>query len=192
MNDARPRPTDRQKTLARRCIARAYVPPLGGSERLSSGGRGRASSAAACPSLLWAAERRHPSPRPTTRVRARPRGCWRGRGVAAGAPRRRARGTRGVRPVSGSRRAGGYRLSRPCSAKCPLVAPSPADVIELGHPCGPSLSPRCAWRRAPRCFAHRRPQLARATRVSPSPCLPGSHSGKGVHHRCRATRPLPC
>jgi hypothetical protein len=32
-----------------------------------------------------------------------------------GAPRRRARGTCGGRPVSGSRRAGGYRLSRPCS-----------------------------------------------------------------------------
>ena len=49
--------------------------------------------------------------------------CWRGRGWLAGAaavhpmgaPRRRARGTRGGRPVSGSRRAGGYRLSRPCS-----------------------------------------------------------------------------
>ena len=52
---------------------------------------------------------------PPAYVRARPRGCWRGRGVAAGAPRRRARGTRGGRPVSGSRRAGGYRLSRPCS-----------------------------------------------------------------------------
>ena len=39
-------------------------------------------------------------------------------GVAAlppRAPRRRARGTRGGRHVSGSRRAGGYRLSRPCS-----------------------------------------------------------------------------
>ena len=58
------------------------------------------------PVIDWAAECRHPSPRPATRVRARPRGCWRGRGVAAGAPRRRARGTRGGRPLSGSRRAG--------------------------------------------------------------------------------------
>eukprot|EP00964_Phaeocystis_antarctica_P027267 scaffold15366_cov70-Phaeocystis_antarctica.AAC.2 len=35
--------------------------------------------------------------------------------VAAGAPRRRARGARGRGPVSGARRprAGGYRLSRP-------------------------------------------------------------------------------
>jgi hypothetical protein len=36
-----------------------------------------------------------------------------GLGVAAGAPRRRARGTRGGRPVSGARRAGGYRLGPP-------------------------------------------------------------------------------
>ena len=38
------------------------------------------------PARRWAAERRHPSPRPPARVRARPRGCWRGAGVAAGAP----------------------------------------------------------------------------------------------------------
>ena len=30
-----------------------------------------------------------PEPRPATRIRARPRGCWRSGGVAAGAPRRR-------------------------------------------------------------------------------------------------------
>ena len=40
----------------------------------------------------------HHGPPPAARVRARPRGCWRGRGVTAGAPRRRARGTRGGRP----------------------------------------------------------------------------------------------
>ena len=46
------------------------------------------------------------------------RGCWLGRGVAAGrCTRRRARGTRGGRSVSGARRAGGYRLSRPCSVQ---------------------------------------------------------------------------
>ena len=62
------------------------------------------------PARHWAAERRHPSPRPAARVRARARGCWRGRGVAAGAPRRRARGTRGGRPVS-ERRAAAVRPS---------------------------------------------------------------------------------
>jgi hypothetical protein len=68
------------------------------------------------PARHWAAKRRHPSPQPAARVRARPRGCllagpsdaW----PHAGAPRRpagrrRARGTRGGRPVSGERRAGG-------------------------------------------------------------------------------------
>ena len=70
------------------CVSRCRVTYLGvgdlharttdvhrrwGSVFLLSGGRGRASSAAACPSLLWAAERRHPSPRPAARVRARPR-----------------------------------------------------------------------------------------------------------------------
>ena len=38
------------------------------------------------PARHWAAERRVPPPRPAARVRARPRGCWRGGAVAAGAP----------------------------------------------------------------------------------------------------------
>jgi hypothetical protein len=48
-------------------------------------------------------------PTPAAGVRARPRGCWRGRGPGRGVAaevhpgRRRARGTRGGRPVSGSR-----------------------------------------------------------------------------------------
>jgi hypothetical protein len=85
----------------------------------SSGGRGGASSAAACPSLGGRTPASFTT-RPAARVRARPRGCWRGRrGVRAWPqvhpPRRRPRGTRGGRPVSGARRAGGYRLSRPYS-----------------------------------------------------------------------------
>eukprot|EP00964_Phaeocystis_antarctica_P091374 scaffold58602_cov62-Phaeocystis_antarctica.AAC.6 len=62
-----------------------------------------------------AAEHRPPPPWSAARVCARPRGGWRGRAVAAGAPRRRTRGARGGGPVSGARRprAGRYRLSRP-------------------------------------------------------------------------------
>jgi hypothetical protein len=78
------------------------------------------SSAAACPSLgSRTPTTRYPSPRPAARVRARPRGCWRGRGVAAGAPRRCARAQHARRQAcerrARRRLAGGYRLSRPCS-----------------------------------------------------------------------------
>ena len=68
-------------------------------------------------------ENRRISPGPAARARARPRGCWRGAawpqvhpGVVPAAGHAR---TRGGRPVSGARRAGGYmyRLSRPCSGK---------------------------------------------------------------------------
>jgi hypothetical protein len=71
---------------------------------------GRASSAAACPSLGGRTPTSFTTARrPRTPARGREAGCWRGRGVAArragrqaGATRRRARGTRGGRPVSGS------------------------------------------------------------------------------------------
>ena len=63
---------------------------------------------------------RHPSPWPATRVRARPRGCWRGRPTRRGRRCTPAGVVRGARAaaglcVSGARRRGGYRLSRPCS-----------------------------------------------------------------------------
>jgi hypothetical protein len=78
----------------------------GGPGVASSGGRGRASSAAACPSFgRQNADILHHGPTPAY-AHGREAVCWRGRGVAAGAPR-------GVVRVP----AGGYRLSRPGPAK---------------------------------------------------------------------------
>ena len=95
-----------------------------GSFVASSGGRGRASSAAACPSLgsrtpISFTTARRPRTHTAERLLAGPR-----RGRRCTPPARPAlagvrwlcrRGTRGGRPVSGARRAGGYRLRRPCA-----------------------------------------------------------------------------
>jgi hypothetical protein len=64
------------------------------------------------PARHWAAERRHPSPRPAARARARPRCCW----VLAGPRRGRMHVVCGARPwghirrQSCERRAAGWRV----------------------------------------------------------------------------------
>jgi hypothetical protein len=61
------------------------------------------------PARHWAAERRHPSPRPAARVRARPRGCWRGRRPRRGRRCTPASCTGHARRQACERRAAGWR-----------------------------------------------------------------------------------
>jgi hypothetical protein len=103
-------------TCTRTGASDVRAPPAAGVA--FSGGRGRASSAAACPSLGGRTPTsfitaRRPRTRTAERLLAGPR---RSRTHAAVHPGvvRGAR-ARGGRPVSGARRAGRYRLSRPCS-----------------------------------------------------------------------------
>ena len=91
-----------------------------------------------CPKLCPA--HRCPQPRrtrPQFHPPARLAGPRRGRRCT---PRRRssARGTRGGRPVSGAWRAGGYRLSRPCSGKIRMSSDFRIDsrLISCSRFCG--------------------------------------------------------
>ena len=102
---------------------------------------------------------RPPPPWPAARARARPSGGWRGGGVAASAPRRRARGARGLGPVN----LAGVRSAQPVptSPRPPRAARRPAAAR------APRTTPGCTPRprRGARLGPPNRYSAARATRT---------------------------